>query len=678
MKRISALLLAILLLLTQCAVFAEETEINEEETVIEAYEGTVYEELVVGNTTAMRGEWFTELWGNSTTDIDVRELLHGYSLTTWDGNQGMFKLTPNVVTEAIVEDDEEGNRTYTLVLADDLYWSDGSAINAWDYAFSILFQIAPELYGAGAKPIRLEHLQGYEEYLNGSVGYLAGVKVPADNIISITIRAEYLPFFYEYGMLYYKPYPISEVAPGVAVKDDGDGVYLANDGAEFTSELIRSAVLDPATGYACNPKKVSGPYTLTGWDGVTATFEINPYYKGDPNGDLPTIPRLIFTLADNEDMVEKLESGEFGLLNKVTKAETIEKAMALISAEEEAEAEEGEAVEEGEEEAAAAEPPFTFQNYPRVGLSYISFSCEKAAVSSEAVRQAIAWCMDRDQIVADYTGNYGLRVDGYYGIGQWPYLAITGTLPYPGEEPEEGADAETVAAYNEALAAWDELSLDDLTVYTLDTDKAAQLLEDDGWTLNADGIREKDGVALDLTMIYPEGNRIAESFEQYLLPNLESVGIRLTLKGVPMGELLSLYYKQEDRDADMIYLATNFDVVFDPSVNFIADQEGDPNWAYTNLSDEELYEMTVDMRKTEPEDYVGYMNKWISFQERFNELLPMLPVYSNIYFDFYTSVLRNYMVPSYVTWSQAIVPAYMSDVPPVEEVEEEGEAEFEE
>lgn len=675
MKRISAILLAILLLLTQCVSLAEGTAQTTEaveapETVQETPETTEEDEaeekpardlsrLIVGNPTQMRGEFFTELWGNATSDIDVRMLLHGCNLVFWDGNMGMFAVNPSVVTEAVTEDAENGDRRYILTLADDLYYSDGSKITAWDYAFSILFEIAPELAGAGGTPVRREHLAGFDAYLNGKAAYLAGVHVEDDNTLIITVRGEYLPFFYEYGMLYYTPYPIGEIAPGVAVKDDGNGVYLANadDAVKepvFTSDLIKKAVLDPETGYMSHPAVVSGPYKLTSWDGTTAEFEINTYFKGDPRGNVPVIPKLIYTLADNNDMIEKLQSGEFDLLNKVTKSDSITAGVALIG-----------------------NGDFGFANYLRTGLSYISFCCEKPAVASQAVRQAIAWCMDRDQMTKDYTDNYGLRVDGYYGIGQWMYGAVNNTITPPFEEPDPN-DALAVAEYEATLEAWDALNLDDLTVYTLDVEKAKDLLDKDGWKLNDQGIREKTvsgkKVALDLKMIYPEGNAIKDAFEANLLPNLKEAGINLTLEPVPMSDLLSRYYKQgEERDMDMIYLATNFDVVFDPSVQFIVDSNGEPNWSYTNHKDEELYELAVDMRETEPNMVLDYMNKWISFQERFNTVLPMLPIYSNTYFDFYISELQNYNVAESVTWTQAIVPAYLvenAEEEPAEETQE--------
>jgi len=634
MKKICALLLTIVLLATQCLALAEGTE------------GTVYENLTVGNPTPMRGEFFTEMWGNATSDIDVRALLHGYNLVYWNGEQGLFVADPSVVTAVATEDDAAGNRTYTLTLANDLFYSDGSKITAWDYAFSLLLSIAPEVDGAGGTSIRKEHILGYQEYIDGTRKTLAGVRVTADNTLQVIVDHHFLPFFYEMGLLLCNPYPISVIAPGVVVKDDGEGVYLANEDANvtepvFTAELLKETVLNPETGYMSHPAVVSGPYTLTSWDGTTAEMAINPYFKGDARGAKPSIPTLTYTLAENETMMEKLANGEFGLLNKVMRQDQITAGIELN-----------------------ADGKFAFSNYPRIGLSYISFAGEKDTVKSQAVRQAIAWSMDRDQLTMDYTGNFGLRVDGWYGIGQWMYGIVAGSFPPPVKAPEDTKDKKAQAEYEAKLKSFEELSLENLTNYTTDLKKAAKLLDDDGWTLNDDGLREKDGVVLNLKMIYPEGNNINESFEKNLIPNLKEIGINLEMEAVPMGELLTHWYKQGEREEDMIYLATNFDIVFDPSVNFRENEEGEHNWAYTNLYDKQLYQAAVDMRTTEPGDTLGYMQNWIRFQERFNEVLPMIPVYSNIYFDFYTSVLRNYNIAANTTWGQAIVPAYMSDAEP--------------
>ena len=58
MKRFGAVLTALLLLLCQAGAEAD---------------GTAENSLVVGNPTPMRGEFFTDMWGNATSDIDVRD-----------------------------------------------------------------------------------------------------------------------------------------------------------------------------------------------------------------------------------------------------------------------------------------------------------------------------------------------------------------------------------------------------------------------------------------------------------------------------------------------------------------------------------------------------------------------------------------------------------------------------
>ena len=105
-----------------------------------------------------------------------------------------------------------------------------------------------------------------------------------------------------------------------------------------------------------------------------------------------------------------------------------------------------------------------------------------------------------------------------------------------------------------------------------------------------------------------------------------------------MQELFKAYYRETERTTDMIYLATNFHVIVDPSITYYADDEATHlMWNNTYSDDEDLYWRAENMRKTEPGDIYDYVSKWVSFQERYNEVLPTIPVYSNIYFDFYVN-----------------------------------------
>ena len=257
------------------------------------------------------------------------------------------------------------------------------------------------------------------------------------------------------------------------------------------------------------------------------------------------------------------------------------------------------------------------------------------------------------------------------------YSIINGTMAAPVDPPEDESDKEAMAAYEAELAAWEEIGMDDLTQYSVDPDIAQQLLEEDGWKINADGVREKeiDGqtVTLELKLYYPKGNAIVDSFSENLVPNLERIGIRLQMEEKEMSELLAFYYQMIPNDADMIYLATNFDVVFDPSANFRVDEDGAHRWANTEYADEELFNLAVDMRKTEPGHVLEYCLKWIEFQRYFNQVLPMIPIYTNVYFDFFTQALHNYQIAENISWSQAILSASLYDEAPEEETEAGGE-----
>ena len=362
-------------------------------------------------------------------------------------------------------------------------------------------------------------------------------------------------------------------------------------------------------------------------------------------------------------MIGELTGKNFGLLNKVTNTDTLMEGMRSINGSDE----------------------YAMENYPRSGMSFVSFCCERNTVSSAAVRRAIAMCMDKDRLVSDYVGNFGLRVDGYYGMGQWMYQIINGSLPYPIAEAKEG-DEKAKAQYEEDKKAWEALTLENARVYDLDLVAASEELAADGWTLNRNGeeytaeddvrCKEIDGelVALDLRLIYPEGNAIGQSLQTSFADNLKEVGINLSVEAVPMQDLLREYYRQNGaRTMDMIYLATNFDVVFDPSLNFKPATADDLNDAYntTGIADQQLYDLAEAMRSTEQGNSLEYMQKWVRFQERYAEVLPAIPVYSNVYFDFHTSALQNYNIAANVTWGQAIVEAYLSD--PVQEVETEAE-----
>ena len=646
MKRILAILLALTLTLCAFAALAEE----------EDYGDTI----VVGSTTEMKGNFFSEMFGNNTADIDVRTLLHGYNLIHWMGEMrsGSYGINPMVVSGVMALDDPAGNRIYTVTINSDLTYSDGTPITTKDYAFSILLSAAPEMKAIGAQTVESDYIVGSDEYKAGKTNVLAGMHLLSDTMMTFMVKAEYEPFFYELDLINYTPYPISVIAPGCEVVDEGDGVQIRNidqtiEEPIFTAELLRETVLDPETGYLSHPSVVSGPYVLDSYDAEThvATFSINPYFKGDPDGVLPSIEHLVYRPVNPDTMMDELMSGEVDLLNKCTSAAVIDQGNALV--------------ENG---------GFRSSNYPRNGYSFVSFSCERPAMGSEIVRKAIAHCLNKNALVPAYVGDYGIVVDGYYGIGQWMFSLAIGMQAPP---VEVGQDT----------SAWNSVNLNNITIYPFDVQEAIRLLEKDGWTLNRDGepynqlmddvrCKEINGelIALDLKMIYPEGNAIGDSWERAFLSNLAQAGIVVTIEAKPMTELLDIYYRNVEREYDLIYLATNFSRVFNPSYTYSPEDAYQGKSNRSGIVDEELYQRALDMGRTQPGDVLSYCRKWVAFQERWTQVLPSIPVYSNVYYDFYVNTLHNYVISADQTWAEVIVKASIGA--PVTGEEEEPEEEL--
>ncbi len=650
MKRVGIFLMVWVLLFTAVSGLAEALDTDLDIGLdVEQTEPRVFDEFIIGATTRLNGAFFTNMWGNNTCDIDVRSLIHGYSPVVWT-LQSRFDLNMEVVQDVQAALLTDGNKLFQVTLWGDLCYNDGTPITARDYVFSLMLFADPVINALGGITTNTSYIEGYDEYLSGKSDVFAGVRLVADYTFTIEVKAEYLPFFFEIAFLDCIPYPISVIAPGCEVADDGNGCYIRNSDASvsgpiWNAQTLQNTILDPDTGYLSHPYVTCGPYMLTSfdWDTRIAKFDLNPYYKGYYDGQKPTIDHLVFKSVLPGTMIDEYENEEVHLLNKVVAGDNILSGFGLVG--------EGTAVQ---------------VSYPRMGLGFISFACEQGPAQFESVRKAIAYAIDRDQFTDDYTMGFGATVDGYYGIGQWMVQMIGGTLP--AEEIENDEEQE----------AWDALienGLDSLTHYTLDLDKAQQILIDDGWVLNASGkdfdkavdtVRYKrlaNGslMALSLKWGVMEDSWAASMLVDMLVKPLAGLGMELDLTVVPFVDLLQHYYRQVDRTYDMMYLATNFISIFDPYFVFNTGDEYQGPQNTTGYRDEKLEALALELRQTPSGAMLEYCQKWLKFQEYYNEVIPMLPLYSNIYFDFHVPELQDYNPNAEMNWPVAILYATLGE-----------------
>lgn len=575
---------------------------------------------VVGNMTRMSGAFFTDMWGNNTSDVDVRALVHGLSTVSWTLDR-QYDFDPTVIAKVDAVQDLNGNKIYTFELNKNLKYSDGTPITAADYVFSVLMQSAPETAAIGAQALSYAQLLGHADYLTGEEEIFTGVRLLDTYEFSLTVSRKYLPYFYELMFVNVTPYPISVIAPGCEVKDNGKGTYIEGP---FTVELLEKTVLDPQTGYLTNPSVSSGPYTLTGYDAQTgtATFTVNKHYAGNYQGIKPVIESLELREIKYEDALTQLADGEIDIINKATEGDFIEAGVKGFG-----------------------EGAHSATNYMRTGYGFLAYACEESATQSVKVRQAMAMAFDRESMIDDFLKSFGLPVYSYYGLGQWVVQPYASTIQ------------------------------DEVTVYPLDLEAAASLLEEDGWVYDAQGnaFAEGEGAVryrknaegelepLAIRFAQLKDNEAAQWVVDHYAPVLVSLGFSFEATEVTFDELLTHYYRQTERTYNLMYLATNFAMVFDPYYTFHTDEAYQGALNTSGIQDENLMKLAERLRETKPGDEEKYAERWLELMKEYSEVLPTLPIYSNIYYDFFANDLMDYEPNAHWSWPSAIVYAYFAE-----------------
>lgn len=591
--------------------------------------------LTVGTTTKVSGQFFTSLFGNNTSDIDVRAMIHGYQPTYWD-NQVNFAMDKAAVESIRINQQSKFTR-YTVTLQPDLLYSDGKThVTAKDYVFSMLLMTSPQMAEIGANAGRYAYVYGYDDWHAGKAEALSGLHLDGELVFSVDVKKEFLPYFYEMSYLHFLPYPIGVIAPGCRVTETEKGAAIVNEEAGeplFTAELLQKTVLDSETGYMAHPALTTGPYVLTAYDAEKGEvqFKKNPYYKGNHAGTKPGIENISLVPVYRDTMAEDLKAGRVDVINKLSNGGIIDGLLA-----------------DGVRHAA----------YPRLGYAYIAFKMDKGSPFAAAnARRALAFALDKEKFTSDFTHGYGETVYGYYGIGQWEVLAAKGLI--------------MPSQMGIAAMGWGLRPLKALDLYPYNIAKAVQMLEKDGWRLNAEGRHFKEGKdtlryrkgengleAFSVTFAMSRNNDASEMMREQLKQAAQALSIDIKVAEVPFTELLADHYRPtEQKKYDLSLLATNFLASFDPCTSFHTDASYLGSVNTSGYQDRQLQYYALDMHKTRPMDLMGYLKKWQTFQARYADRLPTLPLYSNDYYDFFTPALQNYHPESHENWPSAILEA---------------------
>ena len=248
-----------------------------------------------------------------------------------------------------------------------------------------------------------------------------------------------------------------------------------------------NCMVDGSTKDGVNGYIGTGPYVLT--DFVTdeyAIFERNENYWGEA----PEIERIVVkVIPDNQTRIMALEKGEIDLIfgKNMLDADAISK---YVDSDE-----------------------FTVSLSDPTSTRHIVLNTTDDILSDKAVRQALQHATNREAI------SEGI----FYGLEQPADTLYATSVPY--------CDV-------------------DLEAYDYDTDLAGQMLDEAGWVMGSDGVREKDGQKLELYLLYNSDSVTEKTISEYLQSEYRKLGIALNIHGEE---------EQSYRDS---MKAGNFEMVF--------------------------------------------------------------------------------------------------------------------
>lgn len=621
---LASLALAACMLLTSCsggntASKASESAAESGAAVSSKAEEKASGQLIIGSSTDVEANMMSG-WTNGTMNAGIRNLIFGYSAVTYT-QDGQFEFDKTVVKSHKETENADGTKTFTVTINDGLTYNDGTPITAKDYVFAALLTSSPEFGALEADTTGGTSYVGYEDFNAGKTKVFSGVRLVDDMTYSLTVKKEELPFYYDIMYASLNPYPMSVLAPGCDIKDDGKGATITGT---FTKDVLTKTIGDSKTGYRYLPKVTCGAYQLDSYDPSTkqAVLSVNPKFAGTYDGVKPQIAKLILKSVTAETEIDELSAGTVDLLPMIAGGTSINAGLDVVDAKKAQDV-----------------------SYMRAGYGKIEFSCDFGPTQFVAVRQAIAYLLDRDEFARQYSGGYAKVVNSFYGLSQWEY-----------KENKDALEKE-------------------LTHYTLDVDKAKQLLVSDGWTLNKDGkdfkegtddVRYKkvDGKLMPLVIEWANTpkNPVSELLSTMLPKEMAKVGMKLNTTTMDFNVLLNNIYRDGiDKPKYHMY---NLGAGFVPGESFWYEWSSDPKYfglQNTNrIADKELEKYAYACKSTKSGDKKTWSENWLKFEKRWNELLPDIPLYSDEYHDFSNPKLQNYKPDGMWDWSYAIPYASVS------------------
>lgn len=640
MKKFLALLLAVVMVLTMVACGEKKAD----------------GQVVIGTSTEASGDWAYSAFTRNPNATDNSVVKLTDDMATIESNQhGDYVINKTVVKSYERIEEENGNVTFKFVINDGLKFNNGEAVTAENFVAWTMFLVSPAGKEMGVVSATYNMLPGGLAYRNGETNVLSAVRLYDEKTFSITIaktgedgKTSYLPYYYDLTYSEMQAVNLNYwFGEGWSVKDDGEGVYFVNaDGKEFTAETVGETVT--AGRFATGNRVTAGPYNLVSFDESSReiVLEVNENYNGNFEGQKPGIKKLVIVKTSDDTVMDMISTGQIQIYSGIADGSQVNAVLDLIEA--------------GTIDSSPSQ-------YDRAGYGYFGFACDLGPAQFTEFRQAVAYLLNRVEFAQTFCQGWGSVVHGPY------CTAFTMT-----------AKTDIDKKVNH---------------YDYNPEKAVELLKQAGFVYNADGSDYVDGsgevryakvteeqakyyesftkVLADGTIMMPatlnwassEGNSVSALLTTMLASSeaTKAAGISIVKTEMTFPNLLGYMYRQDIYGVgsdfsvptyNMFNLATGYNGgVYDESYNWTTDPEYiEQGYNVQHLYDKELDKLSMDMvYGVEAGDEATYLSLWEKYIIRWNELLPMVPLYSNIYVSVYPNTIDNYAEDSFWGFERAIL-----------------------